>query len=241
MSLRARTALGLPRSFSTFKRARGARASVDRPDRRRVRGRVASRTQNASKLRAGERNGKWNARRAPARRTRRRRRNRTGVSPRARRRAPSRHGNRSRAWASPLRASRIDAASRLATSQRSARRGSRTRGRATASPARKAPRPPAFPIGIESASSWAGMLHGRLFFVKNTVDAEPRERRTGNDSDTMTTPTDGEIKPPGASAKIGNCGLCRLDGARAPVAWLEQAWSRRAPSRRTAPAPRRAP
>ena len=116
VSLRARTALRLPRSFSTFKRARGARANVDRRDRRRVRGPVASRTQNASKLRAGERNGKRNARRAQARRTRRRRRNRTRVSPRARRRAPSRHGSRSRAWTSRLRACRIDAASRLATS-----------------------------------------------------------------------------------------------------------------------------
>jgi hypothetical protein len=75
------------------------------------------------------------------------------------------------------------------------------------------------------------MLHGRLFFVKNTVDAEPRERRTGNDSDTMTTPTEGEFEPSNSSVKSGNCGLCRLDGARAPVAWLDKAWSRGAPSR----------
>lgn len=241
MAWRARTALRLPRSFSTFMRARGARANVDRRDRRRVRGRAASRTQNASKLPAGERNGKWNARQAPARLTRRRRRNRTRVSPRARRRAPSRHGSRSRAWTSPLRASRIDASSHLATSHGSTRRGSRTRGRITASPARKARRPPAFPFGIERASSWAGMLHGRLFFVKNTAGAEPCDRPTGNDSDIMTTATYGEIKPPGESVKSGNCGVCRLDGARAPVAWLDKAWSRGAPSRRIAPAPRRAP
>ena len=123
----------------------------------------------------------------------------------------------------------------------STRRGSRTRGRITASPARKAPRPPAFPFGFESPSSWAGMLHGRLFFVKNTAGAEACDRRTGNDSDTMTTPTDVGIEPPGESVKSGNCGLCRLDGARAPVAWLDKAWSRGAPSRRIAPAPRRAP
>ena len=161
--------------------------------------------------------------------------------PKARRRAPSPHDSRSWAWTSPLGASRTDAASHLATSHGSTRRGSRTQDPATASPARKAPRPPAFPFGFESPSSWAGMLHGRLFFVKNTVGAKARDRRAGNNSDTMTTPTDVGIEPPGESAKSGNCGLCRLDGARAPVAWLDKAWSRGAPSRRIAPAPRRAP
>ena len=82
---------------------------------------------------------------------------------------------------------------------------------------------------------------GAYFSSRTRWARRPATAALETTSDTMTTPTDVGIEPPGESAKSGNCGLCRLDGARAPVAWLDKAWSRGAPSRRIAPAPRRAP